>query len=93
MVDLMPIATTQRLDLAYTAAAKLCYIVEPLQTLTENSGDPDIETVHQLAIRAAELASAMLAALNDDMADLDKCAEQVYGRGIARRMSQEAANG
>lgn len=93
MVDLTPIVTAQRLDLAYTAAAKLCHIAEPLQRLTADTAEPEIETAHQLAIRAAELTSVILSALSDDEADLGDCARRLYGPEKARRMSQEAANG
>lgn len=93
MVDLTPIVNAQRLDLAYTAAAKLCYIAEPLQALTAESGDADVETAHQLAIRMAELVSVILSTLSDDQADLGDCMRMLHGPEVARRLSQEAANG
>lgn len=80
-----PLSDKRRLDLATAAAIKLAGIAGPLQFLTNNGDEPEIEAAHELAIRVEELSNVILAALSTEAVDFDDEAYRLYGPEMHRR--------
>jgi hypothetical protein len=86
MADTLTNPTAEvRRDMATAAAIKLAGIAGPLQFLTSNGDDPEVEAAHELAIRVEELSNVILAALGDGRIDLDQEQYRLAGPEMHRR--------